>query len=91
MTHEADARLADLEYVVRRVEEVHERLLAEAKAPQDAAAWTPEQEARWTGSFWAVHAILADLLWPCREAWREGAAYSRAGDRLLAGAKEEDP
>lgn len=75
-----EAFIADLEMVVGRLREVHDKLRDECR--EHGAEFTPEQEARWEGSFLMVRGALVDELGPMLRTWKEGHQFSRKGEKI---------
>lgn len=81
MTLPSEAYVADLEMVVGRVRALHDKLRDECR--EHGSKFTPEQEARWEGSFLLVRGILVDELEPMLRNWKEGQPYSRKSEKMI--------
>lgn len=75
------AHVADLEMVIRELQELRDGLLKECE--EHGAKFTARQEGKWEGGFLMLRGILVDHLDPMLRAWKDGHAFSRAGEQLL--------
>lgn len=79
----SEAHLNDLRETVERVRGHFQRLHAECV--EHGADWTPEQTARWEGSFTAIRGLLMDELNPLLDAWEGGHPQWRSTEKMLGG------